>query len=164
MLRQVREEDAEELLEFFREDLVGWKFFDRANDMLDEMRKCIKSWLSAYANRTYIRFTAVDKTTGKAIGSIEIYDNIHREKKWKLEAVRHGFVMHINLALPYETRESIGELLKLADDKFFRLFGFNHLLIRAVPGANERIAALLLFGYEPFEWERGREHYYVKAV
>jgi RimJ/RimL family protein N-acetyltransferase len=172
-LRQVREEDAEELLSAFYGDLSGWMFY--GNDMcksifagryatLEEMKKCIRSWLKEYANRYYIRLTVIDKKTEKAVGTIEVFDNIHNEKKWKLEAVKHGFVLHIDFAVLYETREYISEILNLADEEFFRLFGFRYLLIRAVPEAKERIAALSNAGYEPFEWERGREHYYMKGI
>jgi len=170
-LRQVREEDAEALLHAFYGDLSEWMFYgtDMSRSIfagryatLDEMRKCIRSWLEEYKNRYYIRFTVIDKETNKAVGTIEVFDNIHSEKKWKIEFVLHGFVLHIDLALPYETKEYIAELLDLANREFFRLFGFSYLLIRAVPEAKERIAALLADGYEPFEWERGREHYYAK--
>jgi len=170
-LRQVREEDAEELLASFYGNLSGWMFF--GNDMcksifagryatLEEMKKCIRSWLSEYKNRYYIRFTVLDKKTSQAIGTIEVFDNIHREKNWKLDAVKHGFVLHMDLAVPYETRAYISELLRLADREFYCLFDFEYLLIRAVPAATERIAALTAAGYEPFDWERGREHYYMK--
>jgi RimJ/RimL family protein N-acetyltransferase len=170
-LRQVREDDAEELFDAFYGDLSGWMFY--GNDMcrsiftgryatLDEMKNCIRSWLTEYTNRYYIRFTVIDKQTRKVIGTIEIFDNIYSEKKWKIEAVKNGFVLHIDFAVPYETREYLSELLCLADNEFFRLFGFNYLLIRAVPEAEERIMALLSSGYEPFDWERGREHYYMK--
>ena len=170
-LRQVREDDAEELLESFYGDLSGWMFY--GNSMcksifagryatLEEMKKCIRSWLKEYANRYYIRFTVLDKKAGKAVGTIEVFDNIHSEKKWKTGAVKHGFVLHIDFAVTCETKEYISEILALADKEFFRLFGFEYLLIRAVPEAKERIAALTAARYEPFEWERGREHYYMK--
>jgi len=153
-LRLVREEDAE--------DLLASSIFAGRYATLEEMKRCIHSWLDEYKNRYYIRFAVLDKKTKKAIGTIEVFDNIHREKRWKLDAVRHGFVLHIDLAVPYETREYISELLQLADEELFRLFDFEYLLIRAVPAAAERIAALTAAGYEPFAWERGREHYYMK--
>ena len=170
-LRQVRGEDAEELLHAFYGDLSEWMFY--GSDMcksifagryatLDEMKNCIRSWLKEYANRYYIRFTVIDKQTEKAAGTIEVFDNIHSEKKWRQEAVSRGLVLHVDLAVPYETKDYISELLDLADKEFFRLFGFKYLLIRAIPEAKERIAALLSAGYEPFEWERNREHYYIK--
>ncbi len=171
IFRQVREEDAEELLRAFYGDLTGWMFY--GNDMCksifagryatsEEMGRCIRSWLAAYKNRYYIRLTVIDKQTEKAIGTIEIFDHIHSEKNWKSDVVRQSFVLHIDFAVPYETQKYLSELLTLADQKFFRLFGFEYLLIRAVPAATERIAALTATGYEPFFWEPGREHYYMK--
>ena len=94
----------------------------------------------------------IDKATGKAIGTIELFD--------KVEA-RRGMALYIDFAAPYETRKYLSELRTLADNAFFALFGKRYILIKAVPTAVERLAALRATGYEPFEWE-GREHYYMK--
>lgn len=168
--RQVREEDAEELLSFYG-DLSGWMFY--GNDMcksifasryatLEEMQKCIRYWFDEYRNKFYIRFSVIDKKTGRAVGTIEMFDNIGKGNS--LEAIRRGAVLHIDLSAPYETREYISELLILADKELSVVFGVKYLLIRAVPSAKERIAALLSAGYQPFEWEPGREYFYLKKV
>ena len=166
--RQVQEKDAEDLLSFYG-DLGNWMFY--GNDMcksifasryatVEEMKHCIRVWLDEYRNKYYIRFSVVDKTTEKAIGTIELFDNIG--KRNPIETVRLSAVLHIDFSVPYETQEYISELLSLANAEFFKIFGVKHLLIRAVPTAKERIMALLSAGYEPFEWETGREHYYIK--
>jgi RimJ/RimL family protein N-acetyltransferase len=160
-LRQVREEDAEELLCFYG-DLSGWMFFGNAwcngifsssHATVEEMRKCIRSWLDAYTDKFLIRLSVTDKTEGKPIGTIEIFDNLDKAKR--------GAALHIDLSAPYETQGYLAELLALADEELFRLFGFKYLIIRAVPDAAERIAALRSAGYKLFELEN-REHYYRK--
>ena len=170
-IRQVREEDAEELLQVFYGDLTGWMFYGNAMCKSifagryatpEEMRKCIRCWLAEYQKRYYIRMTVIDKQIKKAIGTIEIFDHIHSEKDWQSDVVKQGFVLHIDFAASYEKQEYLSELLHLADQEFYPLFGFEYLLIRAVPSATERIAALTADGYEPFDWEPGREHYYMK--
>lgn len=161
-LRQVREEDAEELLCFYG-DLRGWMFYgnDMSNSIFasdhataEEMRGCIRCWLDEYKNRVYVRCSVIDKVIGKAIGTIEIFDNYDNAKR--------AAALHIDLSSPYETREYIAELLSLADKKLFALFDFKYLIVRAVPDAAERIAALSAAGYQLFETDPGREHYYIK--
>ena len=160
-LRQVCEDDAEELLCFYG-DLSEWMFFgnDWSNGIftsnhatVDEMRKCIRSWLDEYKNKFYIRFSVIDKTRGNPIGTIEVFDN--------LDKATCGAALHIDLSAPYETQMYISELLSLADKEFFRIFGFRYLIIRAVPNTEERIAALRSAGYTLFESE-SREYYYMK--
>jgi len=161
-LRQVREDDAEELLCFYG-DLSKWMFYgnNMSNSIfagryatIEEMKKCIRFWLDEYKNKVYVRFAVIDKATGKAVGTIEMFDNAGEGRA----------CLHIDLSEPYETKEHISELLALADKDFFRIFGFKYLLIRAVPEANERIKAIESAGYKPFEWKPGREHYYVKKA
>ncbi|MDR2570267.1 MAG: GNAT family N-acetyltransferase, partial [Oscillospiraceae bacterium] len=142
--RLVRLEDAQELLDSFYNDLSKWMFY--GNDMckkifagqyatLDEMKNCIRIWLNEYKNKYFIRFSVLDKSTGKFIGTIEVFDNFDKQKR--------GAALHIDFAASYETQIYISELLSLADKEFFRTFGFISLFIRADPNANERITALL---------------------
>ena len=157
-LRQVRMEDAEELLCFYGE-LSEWMFFENAKSnrifssrraTVEEMRKCIASWLGEYKNRYYIRFTVIDKATKKAIGTIEVFDNPGNS------------YLHIDLSAPYETQSYISELLSLADEKLFNIFNMRTLLVQAVPAAKERTTALQSYGYKPYECTAGGKHYYAK--
>jgi RimJ/RimL family protein N-acetyltransferase len=160
-LRQVREEDAEDLLCFYG-DLSGWIFFENAlgngifsssHPPVEEMRTCIRSWLEAYKYKFYIRLSVVDKATGKPIGTIEIFDNMDKATR--------GAALQLDLSAPYETQVYITELLTLADKEFFPLFGFQYVIVWATPDAKERLQALHSHGYTAFESE-GREHFYRK--
>ena len=159
-LRQVRVEDAAELLCFYG-NLSEWMFFGNAmsnsifasrHATIDEMRKCIEVWLDEYRNKYYIRFSVIDKATKKAIGTIEVFDNAGKDDSY----------LHIDLSAPYENQSYIAELLTLADKELFKIFNINNLLIQAIPAAKERIAALQAYGYQPFECKAGGEHYYMK--
>ena len=119
------------------------------------MRKCIRSWLDEYKNKYYVRLSIIDKASGSAVGTIEIFDNFDKAKS--------GAAFHIDLSVSYETRVYISELLTLANKEFFQLFGFEYLYVRAVPSANERIAALQDTGYESLDRKPGREHFYMKG-
>lgn len=165
-LRQVREKDAEELMSFYG-DVSEWMFFANGDRRIftsphppvEEMEKYIRFWHEEYKNRVYIRFSVIDKATEKAVGTIELYDNIGNGDF--SDAVRLSF-LHIDLSAPYELREYISELLNLADRELFMIFGIKHLCIRAIPSEGERIAALQADGYQPYEWDSESEHYYMK--
>jgi len=162
-LRQVCEEDAEELLCFYG-DLSEWMFYGNARSngiftsvrpTVEEMRKCIRSWLDEYKNKYYVRLSIIDKASGSAVGTTEIFDNFDKAKR--------GAALHIDLSVSYETRVYISELLTLANKEFFQLFGFEYLYVRAVPSASERIAALQDAGYESLDRKSGREYFYMKG-
>lgn len=158
-LRQVRVEDAEELLCFYG-DLSEWMFngndwsngiFSSNYATAEEMRKCIRSWLNEYKNKFYIRMSVIDKATGKAVGTIEVFDN--------LDIATGGAALHIDLSSPYETNMFVAELLGLADSEFFLFFGFKYLIVRALPNATERLAALCSAGYKLFKSEFCKDYY-----
>ena len=160
-LRQVCEDDAEDLLCFYG-DLSKWMFygntwcngiFSSERPTVEEMRNCIRSWLDEYRNKFFIRLSVIDKMTGKPIGTAEIFDNLDKAKR--------GAALHIDLSAPYETQGYITELLTLADNELFSLFGFKYLIVWATPEATERVAALRSAEYKVYESE-DREHYYVK--
>jgi len=159
-LRQVRMEDAEELLCFYG-DLSEWMFFGNAmsngifssrHATVEEMKKCVAFWHDEYRNKYYIRFSVIDKATEKAIGTIEIFDN------------PGDSYLHIDLSVQYETQPYISELLTFADQELFKIFSIKNLLIQAVPAAKERIAALQAYGYQPYKCKAGGDHYYMKRI
>jgi RimJ/RimL family protein N-acetyltransferase len=161
-IRQIHEDDAEDLLCFYG-DLSGWIFygnnwsngiFSSEHPTVEEMRNCIRSWLSVYQNKFYIRLTVLDKAADKPVGTIEIFDNLDRAKR--------GAALHIDLSAPYETQAHITELLMLADNGFQNIFGFKYLIVQAVPAAAERLAVLRSAGYQAYESD-DREHFYVKT-
>ena len=156
-LRQVREDDAEDLLACYS-DTKAREFFNADNcvgdfcfDTLEEMREYIRLWLSDYQRKIYIRFSVVDKKTNKSVGTVEICG-----------------VLRVDLASTYETRQYISELLSIIDGPIASLMNMERLVIKAIPSAIERIAALQSAGYEPCRWayevEPEREHYYLKKV
>jgi len=162
LLRLVSEIDKDDLLSCYT-DKDSWKIFNSDNCTSDfryisseNMEECIKSWLDAYRNKGFIRFSIIDNKTQKAVGTVEMFGSSGLVKS------HERGVLRIDLASKYESLEYIPELLTLANEQFFTLFQVDEMVTKAVPVAKERIAALLSAGYEPFEWEPGREHYYKK--
>ena len=164
-LRLVTESDAEDLLACYSDE-TAWEIFNADNctsdfryRTLDEMRACVRFWMECYAGRGFVRFAVVDRQTGKAVGTVEMFGS--SEAKGKVN--EPWGLLRIDLATPYETEARIGELLRVFNDEnFYKLFGVSVILAKAIPAAPERVRALKSAGYEPFEWLAGREHYFMR--
>lgn len=83
-----------------------------------------------------------DMQTKKALGTIEMF---HREAE---DEYNHYGVLRIDLGSDYERREIIEEILYLANRFFYEAFHVKKILTKAVPAAEERIAALKACGYQ----------------
>lgn len=74
-----------------------------------------------------------------------------------------GGVLRIDLASPYEAACHLSELLTLADEHFYSMFGADIIVTKGRPTNPTRAAALLEGGYVPYAWDSpDREHYYIK--
>jgi RimJ/RimL family protein N-acetyltransferase len=163
-LRLVSEEETEDLLCCYADPQTQkiinadncWGGYDDVST-LEMMQSNVEKWIEAYKYSAFIRFAILDNEKQKAVGTVEMFGDgfIMKEKL--------GGILRIDIASPYETQEYISELLSLANEQFFALFNVEAIATKAIPDAKERIAALLSAGYKPFEWEAGREHYYIKT-
>jgi RimJ/RimL family protein N-acetyltransferase len=151
-LRLVRLDDAQDLLECYS-DPKSAKIFNSDNCTSDfiyqtcaEMQNCIGFWLDDYARRGYVRFSIVDKTRNKAVGTIEFFAKTENFPDY-------GTVGLLRLDLPskYETGSAIAEILGLVDSHFYECFAVNSIVTKAVPEAVERIAVLKKSGYQALE-------------
>lgn len=164
-LRLVAESDAGDLLACYSDPKARALFngenctSDFCYDTPEEMAACIRFWLEEYAQRKYVRFAVVDRGTGRAVGTVEMFGDKG------LLAGRDGGLLRIDLASPYETPGCLGELLSLAGEHFYRLFGVSRIATQGLPGAEARLAALRAAGYVPFDWPApGRQHYFIQCV
>ncbi|HPK35029.1 MAG TPA: GNAT family N-acetyltransferase [Oscillospiraceae bacterium] len=154
ILRFISSDDAADLLECYS-DPKAQQFFnadyctsDFRYSTLEEMQNCIEGWLYAYQNGYFVRFGIVDKPKSKAVGTVEIFGGDYG-------------VLRIDIKSDYENKSHLSELIQTAD-AFFDDFNCEKIVAKAVPASTERIAALTAAGFEPFDWEPGREHYYMK--
>jgi len=162
-LRLVSEDDIEDLLVCYS-DSKSQSIFDSQNfaknlhcNTVEEMAWYVRFWLEEYRNKMYVRFAIVDNKTKKAIGTVEMFNT-----KGFLHG-RDGGILRIDLASPYETVEYLSELLQLANDNFFELFGAKVIITKGRPGEAARLAALSSAGYRPYNCE-AREHYYMLST
>lgn len=152
-LRLVQERDAKDLLACYSHP-DAQKYFNDDNctssfrfSSLSEMRECIGVWLSSYERREYIRFAVLEPSTGKAVGTIEIFG----DPQWKMTYEKPGGCFRIDLLPAYETISFLSDLMHLASDHFFRLFSAERIIVKAIPEATARRAALEESGFLPYE-------------
>ncbi len=159
ILRLVSVDDAADLLACYSSP-EAQRFFNYNNCVSDcrytelsEMLWCINFWLEEYQNKKYVRFSIIDKQSGKSVGTVEIFGSGHRGHS----------VLRIDILPEFEKADDLGELLQIAD-LFFYDFGCERIVTKAIPEAEKRILALTHHGYSPYpandEWER--EDYFIK--
>lgn len=165
-LRLVEPTDANDLLTCYS-DPAAVRFMNSDNCSsdfnyvtLEQMQACIGFWLREYAAGGYVRFAVVDRSSVKAVGTIEMFG--HQEPG---DDLRTG-IMRLDLRADHERQGRIGELLQLAEDRFYEVFAVQRIITKAIPEATERIAALESHGFFGLNGLfRGRyAHYYTRPV
>lgn len=61
-------------------------------------------------------------------------------------------ILRIDICSNYETQEALGELVLLLVANFYAPFQVQHLLVKAIPIATERMLALRSCGFVPVEY------------
>ncbi len=124
VLRLVRMEDAEDLLDCYGDKLAVERMnadFCTSNfyfTTLDEMRDCLQFWLNEYQNGAYVRFALIYKLSNKVVGTVEIFGE------------KYG-VLRIDLASEYEQNSFIEEITALAVSDFIYDFHIEKLVVKA---------------------------------
>ncbi|MCL2019187.1 MAG: GNAT family N-acetyltransferase [Oscillospiraceae bacterium] len=159
VLRLVSENDADDLLTCYS-DPKAQEFFNIDNfpidckfNTTDEMLKCIKYWLMEYEQEAYIRFAIIDKSTNRAVGTIEMFGMVG---KYKTEVG----ILRIDIASIYEKDVFLSELFRVCVENFYTLFEVEGIATKAVNNAVERVSALKKLGFQAEDYN-GRSHYYL---
>lgn len=151
-VRLVKIEDAEDLLECYS-DPVSNRLFNSDNCMnnfniqtLEKMKEYIGFWLYEYERKYYVRFSIVNKSTAKSIGTIEFFTRNEPEKK-------HGNIgiLRLDLGSEFEISNVITELLQVIEDYFYDYFGANSIVTKAIPFGEQRRLSLKQLGYQIFD-------------
>lgn len=147
ILRLVRMDDAEELLECYS-DPASARLFNTDDCTSDfvykniiEMKDCIKLWISEYKRQYYIRFSIIDKLTHKVIGTIEIFKKEDQSGDEKIGVFR------LDLSSQYEKEEFITEIGSLVNNNFYEDFSLETIITKIVPEGATRITSLTNIGY-----------------
>lgn len=159
ILRLVSESDIEDLLVCYS-DPKTQAILDTQNFVknlhcgtLEKMAWYVNFWLEEYRNKMYVRFAVIDKKSLNAAGTVEMFS----AKDFFQD--RDGGILRVDLASAYETPEYLTELLHLAQDNFFELFGAEMIITKGRPGEGARLAALSSAGWKPYACET-RENYF----
>ena len=154
LIRLIQPEDAENLIECYS-DGKSQELFNADNCTgdfciytLDDMKACVGAWVAAYEQKEYIRFAVVDRSSGKAVGTIEMFGG-------------DTGVLRIDVASFYEEAIYLEELVSVCVENFYDLFAAEVIATKAVPKAQSRIAVLLKAGFR-LSGFKGREHYYLR--
>ena len=161
-LRLVLENDAEELLTCYS-DPKAQEFFNIDNlphdcnfNTIEEVQECIEYWLMEYSQEAYIRFCIVDKSTNKAIGTIEMFGKVGKYKT-------DPGILRIDIASDYEKTAYLKELLLICVENFYSLFGVNAIVTKAIPKAVNRLEALQEAGFHAGDFH-GRNDYHKRSA
>jgi len=153
MLRLIKETDAEKLLTvysdrnavplFNSDNCHGDDFYYRT---IERMKQAVAFWEESCRSRWFVRWIIIDKTTGEAAGTIELF---HRDSN---DFFTDCGLLRLDLGSKYETQETAAEIIQLILEPAYELFGCRMVATKAVPAAVERRKALEGAGF------RGTEH------
>jgi RimJ/RimL family protein N-acetyltransferase len=161
IFRLVNKNDAADLIKCYS-DPKAQELFNSVNcssdfrfNTIDEMDEMINYWLIEYAQQAYVRFSIVDKSTKRAIGTIEMFGKIGQYK------VDRG-ILRIDVESGYENKTSLFEIISMCVENFYLLFGVKEIATRAIPEAADRIEALTKNGFQ-YSDQNDRELNYIRS-
>lgn len=146
LLRFVSKEDADDLLTVYS-DKNALPFFNSDNchgdnfyyPTRERMVQAIDFWIFSYENGWFVRWSIVDKTIGKAVGTVELFTRSSDDGL-------SGAVLRLDLRSDYENRGIIESLLTLLLPRIPEYFT-SPVITKASIYAVERIAALQALGF-----------------
>ncbi|MCE5343173.1 MAG: GNAT family N-acetyltransferase [Eubacteriales bacterium] len=122
---------------------------------LARMEQAITFWQESYQTRQFVRWTVEDQALGEVIGTVEMFHSGGEEfgGPWG--------ILRIDLQSRYETRAFLYAVVALCLRHFYDDFEVERILLKAVPRATERRAALEAAGFTPLSaGPHGYPHYY----
>ena len=130
-------------LPFFNSDNCHGENFYYPDEQ--KMTQAIEFWLSSYQTKWFVRWTIIDKTLKRAIGSIELF---HREAN---DDLNHVGVLRLDLGSEFEEATVIRELLQIIIPTSFDLFDCDEIINKVPLYAIERAEAVSQVGFEKTE-------------
>lgn len=149
ILRQVRVEDWEDLLKvysdrkavplFNSDNCIGDFYITREEDI----RNMISFWLMEYEQRYYVRWSVLDRASGCAVGTIELF---RREAQ---DFYTDTGLLRLDLRSDYETEDAITAIVSPLLSEAYSLFGCGSITTKIPPCAQARRSALSSLGFQP---------------
>ncbi len=148
LLRFVEKSDADDLLQVYS-DKNALPFFNSDNCDGDNfyyhtkelMNKAIDFWLYSYNEKWFVRWAIIEKSTGKAIGTIELF------KRLSDDPFNESGILRLDVASSYEKSEVLKEIMSLIIPHAFEMFDCKQLATKIPLYAVERRVAAQAFGF-----------------
>lgn len=170
-LRLVTQQDCDDLWKVYS-DAAAVPLFNSDNcdgddfhyQTRERMMQGIRFWRWSYEHGCFVRWSILDKGTGCAVGTVELFHRISED------SYNHCAVLRLDLRSDYEREGQIADILALLFPQTFAWFDCNKVITKAKPMAAERIQALTSIGFvsgdAPLIGNSGIEYwdYWVKAL
>lgn len=152
LLRLVEKTDISDLFEVYS-DKNALPFFNSDNCNGDnfyypteeKMLEAVKFWLFSYCERYFVRFTVIDKSVNKAVGTVEMF---RRDSDDKFDG---NGVLRLDVKSDYEHENILSEILTVIVPPAFELFDCTEIITKVPCYAVERIRAVQKFGFSKSE-------------
>ncbi len=149
LLRIVDKQDCAELLKVYSDhEAVPLFNSDNCNgddffyETADRMERAIDFWIFSYRHRYFVRWSIIDRKSGEAIGTIELF---RRDSE---DAFTNTGLLRLDLRSDYEQADAIESILSLIIEPAYELFDCISISTKAVPQAAVRRAVLVKMGFE----------------
>ncbi len=148
LIRFVTIDDVNDLLEvysdknalpFFNSDNCDGDSFYYPNQ--EKMKSAIGFWLRSYETKWFVRWSIIDKTVSKAIGTIEMF---HRKADDDFNDVG---VLRLDLRSDYEITDILKELFSIFIPSAYGLFDCTEIITKIPVYAIERADAAQKYGF-----------------
>ena len=148
LIRQIAQDDCEDMLRVYSDEQSAPLFnCDNCHGddfhyvTMERMRSAIEFWFCSYVLKHFVRWAIVDKTSDKAVGTIELF------KREANDWINECGLLRLDLWSNYECADIILEILELIVPQAYELFDCSMIATKAVPQAKERICALEQMGF-----------------
>ena len=149
LVRLIRDQDAEDLLQVYG-DKFALPFFNSDNShgsnfycrSMEDMANTLKYWLMEYHEyKGFVRFSVIDKTQGRAVGTIEMFN------RRAGDYYDNCGILRLDLARSHEETAFICDVLALVTEPFYDWFACPKIATKAAVYAVDRIEALRKAGF-----------------
>ena len=152
LLRFVKQEDADDLLKIYS-DKNALPFFNSDNCDgdnfyycdIDKMKSAINFWLRSYETKWFVRWTIIDKSISKAIGTIEMFHRVADDD------FNNAGVLRLDVGSDYEKTDILYNLFELFIPSAYELFDCYEIITKVPVYAIERINAANKYGFKKSE-------------
>ena len=110
-------------------------------DTKEKMDKAVDFWLYSYGQKYFVRWAVIDKTAGKAVGTIEMFRRPAGADFGDVGLIR------LDVASAYEKAEPLREILSLIIPPAFGMFDCDEIISKVPIYAVERAEAFAGYGF-----------------